>query len=433
MADSPKWTVGLLALLCVGHALLASVYAWVIPYRQAGFTQGQFLPDIGAPDERAHLNLVGRLIAGRGYVRLDKDSPTFNEDYQAHQPPAFYAVAASVARLTGQTDIDRRETGLVLRGLNTAFGVVNLLGIYFLVRWIGRSARHALTAAGVAALVPMNLALSGSVSNDVLLFCGVTWSLAFALKAAQSGWKWRDALLSALCAGIALWTKSSAVLLLPVLATIGFWSKDIRRHWMASLMLFGLPVVLVLPWWGRNMEWYGEPLLSRTFVENFPHSYKVSQLRNPVSSYRWLYNLIERTVESATGVFGYTDIHYPSPAFSVGPGIAVWLASCFGAFSAWLGGFRKQLVVSALFFALVFGMYASFNLTYMQPQARYVFPALPFVAWWVAEGLCLVRDRWTGLWLGVYIALNLFTVQMLSHDFQVRVEALQEVLGDRAR
>lgn len=434
-ADSVGWWSGsrlawLVTALCLAHFCLAQLYSAVIPYRTAGFTQGQFLPDIGAPDERAHANLIQHVVADKGYPLFDPASPTFAEDYQAHQPPAYYELTAAVLKVTGQTSIASPTAGRAARAVNGVLGALNVLGVFFLVRWMGRSARHAVTAAGIVALVPMNIALSAAMSNDPLLYVACTWSLAFLFRASRNNWPWRDVLLAALCAGLGLWTKTTAVLLIPAFAVAALWPRE-RMPLAKAAVLIALPLLMIAPWWSRNLQLYGDVLMTKTFERGFPSSFKTSPFRSDFAAVRWAHRMIEGTIESATGVFGYYDIHYPREWLFTIPALAVWTLSGIGIMAAWVAGLRKQAAAGFLFAVLVIVTFARFNFTYFQPQARYLFPFLPFLAWWMAEALGKFSARWTAVWIGLYVGLNVYTLMLIRPQFAEKVEAAVKMEGRR--
>ncbi|MDI9641310.1 glycosyltransferase family 39 protein [Kamptonema cortianum] len=413
-----------LVIICLLHFFLAIFYARVTPYRQAGFTQGKWLLDIGAPDERAHANLVEKMLRGEPYPVLEKDDPSLSENYQAHQPPLYYVTTAAWLRLTGFSTITSQDGGRAARLLNCLIGTWATLGVFVLVTSMGRRVRTALTASLVFGLVPMNLALSGSVNNDSLLICFCTWSLAFLFRAKHRGWRLAEGVCCAVLIGLACLTKSTGLLLLPtalVYCLLHVKANENRLKVMSLLTVVIVPVLIVSPWWLRNTQVYGEPLVTERFSQTFRPDFGESRFRSRLSTYLWARQLGEYTVESATGVFGYFDIHYRNLKV---PAVLAWVVlimATIGALAAWWAGYQREVVAGLIFFGLVLAAYIKFNTIYAQPQARYLFPGLGVIAWLVAEGLGKFHPRIIGLWLLVYLPLNVTTLGMLQNEYGRRI------------
>ena len=211
----------LLALILLVYLVLATLYAVNVPAWQA-------------PDEPAHFNYIHELATtgqipvlrmgdyDEAYIRL-LTSQRFPPElsiaslrYEAHQPPAYYLLGALVFRSTGG-DL------LPLRLLSVALGAVFIVLIYGIVRLIfpGR-ADLALGAAAFTAFLPMHVAQAASVNNDALaevllaaiLFLSIRYlKLAMPGPRAPTGW---DALAIGLLLGLALVTKVSAYVAVPV-------------------------------------------------------------------------------------------------------------------------------------------------------------------------------------------------------------------------
>lgn len=428
--ETPKkspWTVyfwlcaGLIALL---HFGLATAYARVMPYRTPAVSYHQFLPDVGAPDERAHAQVISDLANGKAYPAFDPGRPDFMDRYyQAHQPPLYYAATAGFLKLFRTTDVESQNFGALARALNSLFGALNVLGVAALVWWLFaptqvHRARLALTTAAIVALVPMNLAVSGSINNDALLFALCTWGWAIVVRTRQVKTRLPFAILAGTLLGLAILTKFSALLALPVALVLALWPGKDRLDWFRTLTVGVIALAFVAPWCVRNLNVYGEPFLTKTFQAAFPPSAR-NPPETPVRAYRWFNRLVEATQESATGVFGYFDIHYPMWI----PVLATWLwigLATWGGYWAWTAGHRGPLLIGFLAFGLFFAAYAAFNVRYLQPQARYIFPALPFLALLAALGLQRINPRVTAGYIGLYLVLNGATLPWLSFQYWLR-------------
>ena len=233
------------------HLVLAVVYSVETPYRTPGQLMGQFdpqtrqharVPDVGAPDERQHANYVQHLISGQGF-------PVFQandfENYESHQSPAYYVLAAGFAKVVGVQDVAQQE-GIRLRWLNALVGFGTVLGVYFLAYWGFQSRWIATGAAAFAGFLPMLCALDGAISNDPLLYFGLTWTVALLAKAMRDGWDWKLVIWIGLAAGLSLNTKTTALVAFPTLVFAAFIGKR-----PPVSMVFGaiaIAALLAAPW-----------------------------------------------------------------------------------------------------------------------------------------------------------------------------------------
>jgi 4-amino-4-deoxy-L-arabinose transferase-like glycosyltransferase len=445
------WT--LLALIAL-HVGLAIAYASITPYRQEGILrlqrdpatgQPQRVPDIGAPDERQHVNYVRRLLRGEGLPVFDvrPDAPDQYENYQFHQPPSFYILAAGYGRLVGLGHLEARAEGLRLRILNALIGGAGVAGVFFLAWWGFRHSDVALCASAFASLLPMHIALSGAVSNDPLLFALCTWSLAVAALASREGWTPKRAAVVGLLVGLALVTKTTAVaLVLPILAA-WIWSRPKAdpavgmKRWALAGAAAVLPaLILALPWWLRNQRLYGDPLAIGAFNQAFVGSPQASFFIRELGMYDYLVNWVGWwTARSFFGAFGYMDIFLPEQFYRVA--LAVFLIIVVGAVSALLRAGRggeglafaaapsAVHLLNGLFLSLIVVLFLRFNLQFFQGQARYLLPAIGPISVGVGLGLLYFsRNRWKATltaFIALLLALNLYILQWLPGEFARRV------------
>lgn len=422
------WLLVVLAL----HLAFGFAYAEVIPYRQAGVSSGQYLKDIGAPDERQHVNLIRTLAAGEPYPVLRPNAPDFSETYQSHQPPAFYVLSATVLKIAGLPQ-DEKQEGRILRGVNVVIGTLTVLATFFLALWSTQRPRVALIASMIVALVPMNLALSASVSNDPLLYLATTVCLAGLARGWRMKWDAVALVMAVLGAGLAMLTKTSGLLLLLPLLITALWPKPGAPIGVRVALILA-PILIVSPWLMRNQQVYGEPLGTRTFAQAFRGAErKTSPLRTYLAKTRFASRLTETTAKASTGVFGYFDIHYPERV-----AVLAWLVVILFSFGVlviisdpayremwpWAGCLLAFMGVVAL-------SYIAFNLRYDQPQPRYVFSALPILATGMAITLARFHLRYAALWGLLYVAVNLVTFPMLEREFFERIDRLRVAESER--
>lgn len=354
------------------------------------------------------------------------------ETYQAHQPPLYYMVAAGFHKLLGSPDLERPGVQ-PLRLLNCLIGGLTILGIGFLTFWPTGNAAVSVIAAAIASFLPMNLALSGAVSNDPLLFCLCTWVLALLARGMKFGWGWRSALLVGLLTGLALLTKTTAIALVPALA-VGFWLSDKPAvDSKASLAATCAAVAIAIPlaWWIRNNQLYGDPFAMKAFNEAFAGSAQASMFTSEPSIGHfgyWKDWVGFWTMRSFIGAFGYMDIFLPKALYQV---LAVILGGLMatGAISirkSLSPDESKALIPAWIFLAVIALLFVRFNLQYFQGQARYLYPAIgPFVLL-ASLGLARIFGKRllpAGLAVsGGFLALSLYCLSWLPGEFAKRVQ-----------
>ena len=416
------------------HLGLAIAYAWITPYRQGGhivFQGGAYAADIGAPDERQHVNYVAHLVQGKGFPIFNPKDPSLYESYQSHQPPLYYVLAAGVGKVIGASDFEDLMHGRDLRFLNALIGAAGVIGIYFFVWWGFRNASAALGAAAFAGLLPMNVALSGAVSNDPLLFALCSWTLALAANGAVEGWTVRLALFCGLLMGLSFLTKTTAVALWPAVG-LGFLLSSKQKGVLVGVLVLVLPLALALPWWLRNQSLYGDPLAVRAFNEAFTGSpqatlfieagglfdYWVTGSQTGTGVAWW-------TMRSFFGVFGYMDIFLPNGLYWALLAVTLVLVGAhFSGLKAETTS-RSVRLMGGVFLILVFGLFVRFNAQYFQGQARYLFPALVSIAAIVGLGVppLFRKNPMTGVYVLVVLlfGINCYVLSILPSEFEKRV------------
>lgn len=449
----------LLAALTALHILLAVFYANLTPYRTGGYlfvTQSRAwsaVPDIGAPDERQHANYVLEILGGRGLpvYRVNVPDPAnpghmtrnphLDEVYEFHQAPLFYLLDAAFGKLAGVDAVSGQDSriGVRLRYLNALFGALTVLGVYFLALWGLGKRDLAFLAAAIAALLPMNVALSGAVSNDPLLFALCTWCLAVSARALRDGWTVGRLMGVGVLVGLALLTKATALILFPVMLVAFLLRKPMPLLACAS---FGISFLLALPWWIRNMQLYGDPLGLKAFQELFAAAPKAADLIAFVGPFGYWINFVGWwTARSFFGVFGYMDIFLNERGYSYSDGpntlyrllVVLAIVACIGFVQALRheSGGREAKVhwLNATLFGLVTLMFLRYNYSFFQGQARYFFPAVGPISVGLALGTLHLAKRSRRVVIGVVtvglLILNAYALWKLPNEFERRVNPTQ--------
>jgi uncharacterized membrane protein len=373
------------------------------------------------PDEPAHYNYVRSLAEGQGFPVLEKGDydqehlrrltsegfPTELSvealEYEDHQPPLYYLLATPIYLLSDGAVVVLRTFSVLLGAglLVIAFGTVRAI---FPTR-----PELALMAAAFIAFIPQHLTMTAGVNNDVLaeVFVGGTlWALVVYVRGgqerasepgAQGERPWHVGLL---LAG-ALLTKTTAYIVVGVaVGAIAIrWYREKRDWpWMARQLAWTVLPALLLsaPWFIRNGLTYGwyDPLgLARhdAVVEGQPRSYEW------LADHGWvglIGRLVRTTFQSFWGQFGWMAVPLPRRFYQ---GLALLSVILMASFLVWLISRRRSYVTGpliahpisllALSALLTFLAYGWYNLTYVQHQGRYLYPALIPLATAAALGL----------------------------------------------
>ena len=402
----------LLGLLLLAYVTLGVLFAVRTPVWQA-------------PDEPAHYNYVRQLADGEWPViepgdwdqaylgevvgsEFDPVYPVAGITYEDWQPPLYYLAQWPVYRLSG-------GSLPAMRLLSVLFGA----GVVALAWVAGRAvfdgdAPRALAVAAFVAFLPQHLAILGSVNNDSLAELIIAAILALLVL------PWPDRpprgrlLALGLLLGAGFLTKATAYLMAPVIGVFllaRYWpvkpdrsaveqpvggrisSADLSGLVRALLLVFVPALLLGLLWWGRNVSVYGG---LDVMAKGAHDAVVVGQPRTA----EWIaqYGLsgtigrfLRTTFTSFWGQFGWMAA--PLPGWMVGPllvgtvAAVVGLAVVSGQWS--VAGRRKRLqtLVLGLTFLLTLALLVFYNLTFVQHQGRYLFPALIPIAVGFTAGL----------------------------------------------
>jgi 4-amino-4-deoxy-L-arabinose transferase-like glycosyltransferase len=364
--------------------------------------------------------------------------------YEGHQPPLYYLLAAPVHRLTADLPINRQI--LALRLFSIAVGTVAVAAAFV----VGREAAPdrpmlAVLTAATFAFVPMNTAISSAVNNDCLATALAAVTLAALMVGRRHGFSDRWAVGLGVLIGALILTKLTVYVFVPLilgtLFTAGARARpDSPSRWagVAGVRAEALrwPLIaagvglLVAGWWLiRNVLVYG-PLDPLALVRH--DQIVVGQPRWPSYDLTALDYFGRILFRSFWGMFGWMGVvlddgfyilYFVLTVLGV-VGVAIgWLKSrrvrtagagptprprprCDGeggpdrAVSPLHRGGEgpgvgpalrhKDLLVWAA--VLVFGEVAIYNLTFIQPQGRYLFPALVPIAIFLSSGWLQLAD-----------------------------------------
>jgi 4-amino-4-deoxy-L-arabinose transferase-like glycosyltransferase len=383
------------------YLIVGSLYAAATPVWQA-------------PDEPAHYNYIRSLAIGQGLPVMEPgdydqdylseltsrgfpdELPVVDLEYEDHQPPLYYLLAAPVFWISGGSVLLLRLFSLVIGGVSVIIVMLILREFWPQepgIAWLG---------GGLVAFIPQFLAISASVNNDVLVFALLWLWLWLALRYVRglvSPWS-----LGAL-AGALLLTKTTGYGVLPLTVLVVYLRyrrAGMPMSWLASQMVAMLLPALVLggAWWVRNAVVYGwpdilglqrhnavvmgQPRTADAIAEQGLHFFRSGAwtvFRSFWGQFGWMGVVVDQRIYHGLVIFSLLTAYG-----------AMWRLA-----EAWMTGFdprqRDALLILAASAGITVVMFLGYNVTFVQHQGRYLFPALPLLAIGAALGWQRLLDR----------------------------------------
>jgi 4-amino-4-deoxy-L-arabinose transferase-like glycosyltransferase len=427
-------------------------------------------PPYEPPDEEHHLNYINYI--SRNLALPNQFIPAKTVIGEGHQYPLYYIVGAAVVRILDgdhRVDItpavnrkhalsggdsykvpsfdhlspkifqDRSDlfTFYFLRAISVVFGIFNIIFLYRLAALFVADKKWRFFSGLWAASLPQALYVSASISNDALSNLLGTAALYYLAKIALEDGpsvSWKNHLGLGFVLGLGLLTKKSLlVLLLPAAVVLvrNVWkqmrTKSAGRQqnvlWPAVAVV---AVILLLAGWFfiRNFWLYGDPFGTRMEkIVLAPLGFVAP--KSLLSNYM-LFHFPPRLAISFFGVFSMWALYLPL-IFYVFFFLTVLIAAA-GVF--WVlkrRRFRDFRVYFTLGTALLmFGGVAYYNLTFTQPQGRWLFPALGAIAALVGIGWESVFSRIKcpqarkilyAICLAAFVLIDIVTLFRLGHFY----------------
>jgi 4-amino-4-deoxy-L-arabinose transferase-like glycosyltransferase len=421
---------GWLWLVVALYLILAAAYAVYTPAWQA-------------PDEPAHYNYVRYLAEEHRFPVLKPgDYPAaYLEEikgvgfppemsiapirYEFHQPPLYYLLAAPIYGLWG-------GALLPLRLLSVVLGALLLPVTYWTVREVVPAAPWlALGTTAFVAFLPMHLAMTAAVNNDSLADLLGALVLLFtvrALKPAGEAGDHRLPLLLGISTGLALLTKSSLYILLPLvllaIAVRHLWLEEDGRLLRAGSLYLLPAVLLALPWWLRNATLYGgldflglgrhdavvvgqlrtAEFLASQGLEALVRDFTLTSFRSFWGQFGWMGVLLDQRLYQAMGVLSLLAV----------AGLLIWSAGAWrrrASYPRWQWAAVGMLILWA---GLTLASYVWYNTSFVQHQGRYLFRALLPIGLGVALGWREALRRQHGLALAAVLAVGAGAARLLG-------------------
>ena len=417
---SPVKKSAWLLLILVVYFTIATLFAVYTPAWQS-------------PDEPAHYNYVAQVAANGccpvieagdwDSVYLERlKSSRFDPallgnlgrvQYEDHQPPLYYLVAAPLFRLTD-------GSLLALRLLSVLMGGVIVICVYLIAQaLLPQRPWLAVGTAAFIAFLPQNVHILASVNNDALAWAIIALTLLVTILYLKGQRQWPIPIVSlaiplpwilGLLVGLGFLTKATTYFLAAVVLLAIFWRRRDQyaltpltaKYFLKPLIQAGLqfllPAILLGSlWWLRNLRVYGLP----DFLGLQAHDQVViGQLRTAdyIAQVGWtayFTNLVQTTFISFWGQFGWMALPLGGRPLWVVGGLVL------AAGSGWLirlglkGHNRENrksdsqgvIWVLGFTFILTIAAYIGYNLEFLQFQGRYLYAGLIPIALLLVLGL----------------------------------------------
>lgn len=392
----------------------------------AGSLFAMYTPDWQAPDEPAHYNYVRQLASGRWPVMEPGDydqeyqsqvissgfDPGYGVDsfeYEDYQPPLYYLLQVPVFLAFDGALRPLRLTSVVIGAGIVILAYLVALQLFPGQRWL------ALTAAAFVAFLPQHVAMLAAVNNDSLaelliaaILLILIWQVKGSRERRQSGQAPLSpaaALALGLLLGLGFLTKVTVYLMAPVVALAVIWLYwgDWRGLLSTGLLLFGPALALGAIWWGRNLSVYGGLDVLGIGIHNdiVVGQPRTSEWIAQMGLAATLRAFVQTGFQSFWGQFGWMGVVMPQSVYLIlllftllTLASLIWFAvqpgrrptASIGAVKQGAGPGWLPLAIMATTLILSLLLLVVYNLSYVQHQGRYLFPALIPISLGVAAG-----------------------------------------------
>lgn len=391
------------------------------------------IPVYEGPDEFHHLNYVN-------YVAQNLSLPNQNIPEKAvagegHQFPLYYVLGALIVRMADHDHIVKinpepnkkhvwngglyhfvprfkhlsrsifhenndRFSFYLLRFLSLVFGSMSLLYIFKLSTLFFHDSKWQWLPSFFVASLPQFIFTSSYIANDSLSILLATISLYYIFKIQKSKRNTSDFILLGVFLGLGVLTKKNLLFLLPVSALmLTFAGLRLRRTKNTKTGKLGRNVFLVIFIFGllsgwifiRNHVLYGD-ILGNQMEKTTLGSFGLVDEKPLFSSY-FVKEFAPRFYNSFLATFGWMNVYVPKSVYTFYT--LIFLASIVGVIIFLKGEHFKNFPVyfSAMAILFCLGEVIYYNLSYSQPQGRFLFPVIGLIGILTTLGITTLLSR----------------------------------------
>ena len=417
--EQPKHRV-ILLIIVLAYAGLAVAYAvltppWQVPDEPAHFNYIRYvaeekrLPVLSVGDyPQAYLEHIKAL-------HFPPEMPIDSIRYEAHQPPLYYLLASVwYAPLRG-LPLAQQVIGLRLLSVLVGVGIL-VMGGLTVHELLPRSPDLVIGTVAFVAFVPMHIAFTAGVNNDPLaelVLVSILWQL---MRLLDRGLDLPHTILLGITIGLALLTKTTAYVSVPLAVIAVFMRARRSREFLrvspkksiiAQIALILLPALpIALPWLIRNASIYGpgDPLALQRHDQVVLGQLTTSDFVSQVGTLSYLQAFAVTTFRSFWAQFGWMGILidrriYVALAISclyVTLGAVLFIVDLIRRPGRFARTQMQGLALLAASTVLTVGSYLWYNTKFVQFQGRYLFPTIVPIGLWFSLGLReLLADRWS--------------------------------------
>lgn len=377
-----------------------------------------FLPVFNGPDEDSHLKYINYVSQNLSLPNLAVPEKTITVEGQQH--PLYYIVCAILVRcfvsdnsvdveFKGKQDFFLKRGEITrekmiqttssfyfpdnsdkrayyfLRILSIIVGLLNLFLIFKLSKLFFPNSKWAIAPLLLVAVLPQFSFNSSTITNDGLSNLFATLTIYFMVLILKTGPDLKKTLWLGLFLGLGILAKKSILFLVPVVFVLFlylFFKEDEPSQRRKILSYVGLIILILIvltsAFFIRNLVIYGE-LLGNNIEKEILQSEGLVQKKSILSSY-FIHPFIASMFMSSVGSFGYYPIRLPMFVYLI---CAIFLL--IGCVGLYLHLKKVRFDDMSLYFSFgtvvfLLGSVIYYNLTYSQPQGRYMFPVIGLIA-----------------------------------------------------
>jgi hypothetical protein len=201
-----------------------------------------------------HLEVVARIVN-------TWEIPDKRACLQCFHPPAFYVVAAVVARVAIALGASSQMVPKVLQFLVCGLSIGSLIFTYLIVGMAPVSGRSRLVAVAIVSFLPRHVYMATMFSNDAPSYFLITAAAYLAMRLVRGG-GWPTAIGLACTATAAVFTKYTALAVLPTIAAAALvlFSRGQRVAASRCALALLVPVLILGVAMASNVARYGRAL-----------------------------------------------------------------------------------------------------------------------------------------------------------------------------